>query len=95
MSLFCSFTIVTSRPGKTRHVAVARVAIPLLHACPVIGAEIMSALLARMQVCVNVASGCDEGTRHDGIGNEVGAFTAEIQRRQTPFESVTAENLLW
>lgn len=58
-----------------------------------IGADIVSALFARMQVGVNVASGCDEGTRHDGIGNEVGAFPAEIQRRQTPLESVTAENL--
>lgn len=60
-----------------------------------IGAEIMSAFFARMQVGVNVTSGCDEGTRHDGIGNEIGAFPAEIQRRQTPLEPVAAENLLW
>lgn len=92
--VFCSFTIITSRPGKTRHVAVACVAIPLLHACSMIGAEIMSTLLARMHVGVNVTSGCDEGTRYDGIGNKIGALPAEIQRRQASLESVTAENLL-
>jgi len=94
-SFLYSFTIVTSRPGKTRHVTVTCVAIPLLHACSMIGTEIMSALLARMYVGVNVASGCDQRTRHDGIGNEIGTFPAEIQRRQTPLKSVTAENLFW
>lgn len=46
--LFPLFTIIASWPSKTCHVAIACVAVPLLHTCAVIGTEIMSTLLARM-----------------------------------------------
>lgn len=91
--LFYFVTVTASRSSEARHVAVANIVLPLLHARAVIGAHIVSALLARMQAGVNVASGRDEGTRHDGIGDEIGALPAEIQRRQAPLEPVTAENL--
>lgn len=89
------FTFVTRRPSETGHVAVARVTIPLLHARAVIRAKIVRALFARMQIGVHVAAGFHQGAGNHRVGNQVSALAAEVQRRETPLETVSAQYLLW
>lgn len=87
-------TVVAGRPGEARHVAVAGVAVPLLHACALIRAEVVGAPLPRVQVGVDVASAYDLGARHHGVCVEVGALAAEVQRRQATLEPVPADHRL-
>lgn len=92
LPLPATITVVTGRPGEARHVAVAGVTVPLLHACAMIRAKIVGTLLSRMHVCIGVASVYDLRARHHGVRDEVCALAAEIQRRQATLEPVAADH---